>query len=120
MTDRFEPMSNIDESFEIDKSNEAVKNIAPFFKAISLLRDNGVIKDEDSNFKRDIEFEKLLTDPNFDPNNLTESEIIKLGEYMNYMQSILLDDNEESLARAVNAASKLKKKKKRWRDIKKH
>ena len=72
MTDRFEPIENIDESFDIDKDNNnksAMQNIVPFFKALDVMRKEGIINDENADFKRDVEFEKLITDQNFDPEN---------------------------------------------------
>lgn len=123
MTDRFEPIENIDESFDIDKDNNnksAMQNIVPFFKALDVMRKEGIINDENTDFKRDVEFEKLITDENFDPENLTEKELLTLNSYMNYIQSVVLDNDNDKLMKAVNNLSKnSKKKKKRWRDIKK-
>lgn len=123
MTDRFEPIENIDESFDIDKDNNnksAMQNIVPFFKALDVMRKEGIINDENADFKRDVEFEKLITDQNFDPENLTEKELLTLNSYMNYIQSVILDNDNDKLMKAVNNLSKnSKKKKKRWRDIKK-
>ncbi len=123
MTDRFEPIENIDESFDIDKDDNnksAMQNIVPFFKALDVMRKEGIINDENADFKRDVEFEKLITDQNFDPENLTEKELLTLNSYMNYIQSVILDNDNDKLMKAVNNLSKnSKKKKKRWRDIKK-
>ena len=123
MTDRFEPIENIDESFDIDKDDNnksAMQNIVPFFKALDVMRKEGIINDENADFKRDVEFEKLITDQNFDPENLTEKELLTLNSYMNYIQSVILDSDNDKLMKAVNNLSKnSKKKKKRWRDIKK-
>ena len=124
MTDRFEPIENIDESFDIDKDDNnnksAMQNIVPFFKALDVMKKEGIINDENADFKRDVEFEKLITDQNFDPENLTEKELLTLNSYMNYIQSVILDNDNDKLMKAVNNLSKnSKKKKKRWRDIKK-
>ena len=98
MTDRFEPIENIDESFDIDKDDNnksAMQNIVPFFKALDVMRKEGIINDENADFKRDVEFEKLITDQNFDPENLTEKELLTLNSYMNYIQSVILDNDNE-------------------------
>lgn len=119
-----ENKENIDDSFEveIDKENNKgmIDAIVPFFKALDVMRKEGVINNEDSSFKRDIEFEKLITDPNFNPENLTAKEISTLEMYMNYIHSIVLDDDKNKLMKAIGHISKnSKKKKQRWRDIKK-
>lgn len=116
---------NTDDSFEIERNMDKADNgnmidsIIPFFKALDVMRKEGIVNDEDSDFKRDIEFEKLIMDPAFNPENLTSSEIAKLGMYMNYIQSIVIDDDKNKLLKAINSISANSKKKKRWRDIKK-
>ena len=124
MTDDFkgESIDNIDDSFEVDMDDNgksAIQSIVPFFQALSTMRKEGLIKDEDTSFKRDVEFEKLIMDPNFNPENLTESEIVKLNSYMTYIQSVIMDDDKDKLLKAVKHLNSKKKKKQRWRDIKK-
>ena len=53
--------------------------------------------------------------------DLTDSEVVKLNEYMDYIQSILINDDKNKLLKAINNISKGKKVKvkHRWRDIKK-
>lgn len=119
-----EVKENIDDSFEVEIDKEDNKGmidaIVPFFKALDVMRKEGVINSEDSSFKRDIEFEKLIADPNFNPENLTAKEIGTLEMYMNYIHSIILDDDKDKLMKAIGNISKnSKKKKQRWRDIKK-
>lgn len=122
MTSEYEPLENIDDSIVLDNTKDSMfkNSIVPFFKALDAMRKSGVIAEEDNDFKRDVEFEKLIMDPNFDPENLTATEIQTLEKYMNYIQTLLLDDNEDKLIKAINTLKKnSKKKKQRWRDIKK-
>jgi len=122
MTSDYEPLENIDDSVILDNTKDSMfkNSIVPFFKALDAMRKSGVIAEEDNDFKRDIEFEKLIMDPNFDPENLTAIEIQTLEKYMSYIQTLLLDDNEDKLIKAIDTLKKnSKKKKQRWRDIKK-
>ena len=103
------------------KDDSDIKSIVPFFKALSELRKAGALAGEKSNFKRDLKFEELIIDPFFNPATLTDSEVVKLNEYMDYIQSVLISDDKNKLLKAVNNISKGKKVKvkHRWRDIKK-
>ena len=103
--------------FSKDYNN--VESVVPFFKALSELRKAGALAGENKEFKRDIKFEELIMDPSFNPATLTDSEIVKLNEYMDYIQSVLISDDKNKLLKAVNNISKGKKIKSRWRDIKK-
>ena len=103
------------------KDDSDIKSIVPFFKALSELRKAGALAGENKEFKRDIKFEELIMDPSFNPATLTDSEVVKLNEYMDYIQSILINDDKNKLLKAINNISKGKKVKvkHRWRDIKK-
>ena len=103
------------------KDDSDIKSIVPFFKALSELRKAGALAGENKEFKRDVKFEELIMDPSFNPATLTDSEVVKLNEYMDYIQSILIDDDKNKLLKAINNISKGKKVKvkHRWRDIKK-
>ena len=103
------------------KDDSDIKSIVPFFKALSELRKAGALAGENKDFKRDVKFEELIMDPSFNPATLTDSEVVKLNEYMDYIQSILIDDDKNKLLKAINNISKGKKVKvkHRWRDIKK-
>ena len=103
------------------KDDSDIKSIVPFFKALSELRKAGALAGENKKFKRDIKFEELIMDPSFNPATLTDSEIVKLNEYMDYIQSVLINDDKNKLLKAIDNISKGKKVKvkHRWRDIKK-
>lgn len=103
------------------KDDSDIKSIVPFFKALSELRKAGALAGENKEFKRDVKFEELIMDPSFNPATLTDSEVVKLNEYMDYIQSILINDDKNKLLKAINNISKGKKVKvkHRWRDIKK-
>ncbi len=109
------------ETENLFKENSEAKSIVPFFKALAELRKAGALAGEKSNFKRDLKFEELIIDPSFNPATLTDSEVVKLNEYMDYIQSVLISDDKNKLLKAVNNISKGKKVKvkHRWRDIKK-
>jgi hypothetical protein len=64
------------------KDDSDIKSVVPFFKALSELRKAGALAGENKKFKRDIKFEELIMDPSFNPATLTDSEIVKLNEYM--------------------------------------
>ena len=103
------------------KDDSDIKSIVPFFKALSELRKAGALAGENKEFKRDIRFEELIMDPSFNPATLTDSEVVKLNEYMDYIQSVLINDDKNKLLKAIDSISKGKKvkAKRRWRDIKK-
>lgn len=103
------------------KDDSDIKSIVPFFKALSELRKAGALAGENKEFKRDIKFEELIMDPSFNPATLTDSEVVKLNEYMDYIQSVLINDDKNKLLKAIDSISKGKKVKvkHRWRDIKK-
>ena len=103
------------------KDDSDIKSIVPFFKALSELRKAGALAGENKEFKRDIRFEELIMDPSFNPATLTDSEVVKLNEYMDYIQSVLINDDKNKLLKAISNISKGKKVKvkHRWRDIKK-
>ena len=103
------------------KDDSDIKSIVPFFKALSELRKAGALAGENREFKRDVKFEELIMDPSFNPATLTDSEVVKLNEYMDYIQSVLINDDKNKLLKAINNISKGKKVKvkHRWRDIKK-
>ena len=107
------------ETENLFKENSEAKSIVPFFKALAELRKAGALAGENKDFKRDIKFEELIMDPSFNPATLTDSEVVKLNEYMDYIQSVLISDDKNKLLKAVNNISKGKKIKSRWRDIKK-
>lgn len=118
---------NIDEDIVLEtesifsKDHNDVESIVPFFKALSELRKAGALAGENKKFKRDIKFEELIMDPSFNPATLTDSEIVKLNEYMEYIQSVLINDDKNKLLKAIDNISKGKKVKvkRRWRDVKK-
>ena len=103
------------------KDDSDIKSIVPFFKALSELRKAGALAGENKEFKRDVKFEELIMDPSFNPATLTDSEVVKLNEYMDYIQSVLINDDKNKLLKAISNISKGKKAKvkHRWRDIKK-
>lgn len=103
------------------KDDSDIKSIVPFFKALSELRKAGALAGENKEFKRDIKFEELIMDPSFNPATLTDSEVVKLNEYMDYIQSVLINDDKNKLLKAIDSISKGKKvkAKHRWRDVKK-
>ena len=103
------------------KDDSDIKSIVPFFKALSELRKAGALAGENKEFKRDVRFEELIMDPSFNPATLTDSEVVKLHEYMDYIQSVLINYDKIKLLKAISNISKGKKVKvkRRWRDIKK-
>ena len=101
------------------KDDSDIKSIVPFFKALSELRKDGALAGENKEFKRDVRFEELIMDPSFNPATLTDSEVVKLNEYMDYIQSVLINDDKNKLLKAISNISKGKKVKHRWRDVKK-
>ena len=109
------------ETENLFKENSEAKSIVPFFKALAELRKAGALAGENKEFKRDIRFEELIMDPSFNPATLTDSEVVKLNEYMDYIQSVLINDDKNKLLKAISNISKGKKVKvkHRWRDVKK-
>ena len=103
------------------KDYNDIESVVPFFKALSELRKAGALAGENKEFKRDIRFEELIMDPSFNPATLTDSEVVKLNEYMDYIQSVLINDDKNKLLKAISNISKGKKVKAqhRWRDVKK-
>ena len=88
------------------KDDSDIKSIVPFFKALSELRKAGALAGENKEFKRDIRFEELIMDPSFNPATLTDSEVVKLNEYMEYIQSVLINDDKNKLLKAISNISK--------------
>lgn len=125
MTERTDGIQ-FDEEITIPAQRKSKNQVLPFFKALSEMRKLGLLNDEDENFKRDMEFEKLIEADELDEEYIVENFTDSLNKYMEYFNSVLFNMSDDKLKLLANAVQKqeaaIKKKSKtkkaRWRDVK--